>query len=464
MRNAKHLRLIGLLVLVLAVRLGFLGLFHRQAFSGPSTQFEQAFVALNLLSGEGFKTFQELPQTLEVSDPTRIIDPERYDIRSPALQPYIRDVPGYAVFLAGLWKLFGAKLWIYAQIAQVILEIFAAWGLYALAKKFFGQSVGWLTVLVFAFVFYEARVSVVPYRDVFLLYLMLVISLFSSRIFLREGRPWVWFIGVCVVTGIGYYVTPSIVLYPAFLTLTLWLLKRVTFGAAVTFLVIAVTAVGLVVWPHQSYVRAHRNDPGVTPPLFWYNLWLGNQVSTFYSTQEERFQGYFRDRTRATGKTIEEVCQEDLLAYVRANPIPYALHTLKKLLYGTFLVYGNAGDATYPRSWNYFKTQHPQAGFATYARTHPARITGMILGTLSASALFPTALAALFLLRRGNKAAVGLFFFTVPVYFLLALMFFHYEARYLTGALVGYLPLAGYALASIRGGQVEAPMGKAHRR
>jgi hypothetical protein len=29
-------------------------------------------------------------------------------------------------------------------------------------------------------------------------------------------------------------------------------------------------------------------------------------------------------------------------------------------------------------------------------------------------------------------------------------MFFHYEARYLTGTLVGYLPLAGYALSKIR--------------
>src|SRR5262245_45818251 len=205
-----------------------------------------------------------------------------------------------------------------------------------------------------------------------------------------------------------------------------------------------------MVWPYQSYVRAHQNDPGITPPLFWYNLWLGNQVSKFYSTEEERFQEYFRDKTQATGKNIEEICKEEFLASVQAHPKSYALHTLKKLLYGTFLVYANAGDATYPRSWGYFKTQHPEADFSTYARTHPLRIVGMILGTLSASILFPTALAALFLLRRENKAAVGLFFFTVPLYFLLVLMFFHYEARYLTGTLVDYLPLAGYALTRIR--------------
>jgi hypothetical protein len=73
----------------------------------------------------------------------------------------------------------------------------------------------------------------------------------------------------------------------------------------------------------------------------------------------------------------------------------------------------------------------------------------MALGTLSASILFPISVLALVLLRGEHKTAVGVFFFTVPAYFLLVLMFFHYEARYLTGALVGYLPLAGYTLATL---------------
>jgi 4-amino-4-deoxy-L-arabinose transferase-like glycosyltransferase len=450
MQHRRHLSLIALLMLVLALRLGFLALFHRQVFSGPSTQFEQAFVAMNLLDGKGVKIFQEFPPTVEASDPTRMIDPERYEVRSPALQPYIREVPGYALLLAGSWQLFGAKRWLYAEIIQIILEVLAAYGLYMLAEKFFGRRAGLLTVLLFALLFYEARVSVIPSRDIWLLYVMVVITLCASHIFLRESRPWLWFIGGCVGTGIGYYFMPSIVLYPVFLTLMLWMMKRIQLGAAVMFLVIAVTVVGLMVWPHQSYVRAHRDDPGIAPPLFWYNLWLGTQVRTFYSTEEERFQEYFRDRIQATGENMEQISKAELLAYVKAHPLPYAWHTLKKSLYGTFLVYGNAGDATYPRSWSYFKTQNPQGSFSTYVRTYPLRIVGMCLGTLSASILFPTALVALFLLRREHKTAVGLFFFTVPLYFLLVLMFFHYEARYLTGALAGYLPLAGYALTRIR--------------
>src|SRR5882724_8768083 len=111
MQNSKNLSLIGLLVLVLAVRLGFLGLFHHQIFSGPSTQFEQAFVAVNLVDGKGIKIFQEFPPTLDASDPTRLIDPERYETRSPELQPYIREGPSCALFLTGILNIFGAKLY-----------------------------------------------------------------------------------------------------------------------------------------------------------------------------------------------------------------------------------------------------------------------------------------------------------------------------------------------------------------
>jgi 4-amino-4-deoxy-L-arabinose transferase-like glycosyltransferase len=449
MKNRKSLSLIVLLVLVLAVRLAFLGLFHHRVFSGPSTQFEQAFVAINLLEGQGLKTFKEPPPTVDPEDSNRILDPERYMISSPLLLPYVKEVTGYGFVLAGLWKIFGTKLWIFAQLAQILLELLAAWGLYALAKRFFDRKAGLLTVLVFAFLFYEVRSSVIPYKDIFLLYVMLVITLFSSRIFFKEGRPWLWFVLACAGTGIGYYFMPSIVFFPFFLILTLWTLHRINFRGAVVFLLLAIVVVGVIVWPHQSYVRAHRNEPGVTPPLFWYRFWLGNQVRSFYSTEEERFQAYFRERMQATGKTIEEICKEEFLAYLKANPVPYALHTAKKLLYGTFLVYANAGDAAYSTSWNHFKTQNPQAGFSAYARANPLRILGMLAGTLSASILFPIALIALVLLKREKRIDVGLFLFTIPLYFLLLHMFFHYEARYLTGTLAGYLPLAGYVLSKI---------------
>jgi 4-amino-4-deoxy-L-arabinose transferase-like glycosyltransferase len=447
MKSVKTLLL--MLALVLAVRLVYLGLFHQQVFSGPSTQFEQAFVAMSLLDGQGIKTFKDPPRTVDLSDPTRLIDPERYEVRSAERLPYIKEVAGYGVFLAGLWALFGTKLWIWAQIAQIAFEVLAAWGLYGLSKKFFGPKAAGLTVLVFAVLVFEARSSVVPYKDIFLLYAMVLITIFAGRLFERPGRPWLWFVLICLTAGAGYYFMPSILLYPAFLAVALRILKRIPLRTAAAFLALAVVIVGAIVWPYQGYVRAHRNDPGVAQPLFWYRFWLGNQVRAFYSTEEERFQDYLQDRIRSSGKTLEEICKEEFLADVRARPVRYAAHTAKKLLFGTFLVYANAGDGTYPRSWSYYRAQHPEAGFMDYVRAHPGRSLGMLLGTLSASILFPLALIALFLLAREKKAAVALFFLHVPLYFILLHLAFHYEARYLLGALAGYCPLAGYVLSRL---------------
>jgi hypothetical protein len=152
---------------------------------------------------------------------------------------------------------------------------------------------------------------------------------------------------------------------------------------------------------------------------------------------------------QASGRTLEEICKDEFFAYLKAHPAAYAVGTARKLLYGTIMVYGNAGDASYATSWNHFKSDHPQSGFKDYAKSNPWRILGMILGTLSASLLFPLSVAAAVLLVRAGKSAAALFFLHIPLYYILLHMAFHYEARYLLGTLPGYLPLIGYLMARI---------------
>jgi hypothetical protein len=442
-------KLFFLLLAVLAVRLTYLGFFHDRIFSGPSTQFEQAFVAMGLLEGKGVSVYREPPAVVDPADSDRLLDPERYSIADPARVPYIKEVPGYGFLLAALWTIAGTKTWLAAQLFQIGLELLAAWGLFGLARRFFGPRAAFWTVLVFAFLFHEARASVIAYKDIFLLYGMLIIAVLAARLFEGRGRAAPTFALICAATGLGYYFMPNILLYPFFLTAALLILKKIKFRTAIAFALLATVIVGAAVVPYQSFVRAHRAEPGVTPPLFWYRFWLGTQVRSFYSTEEERFQDDLRQKMQATGRTLEEICRDEFLAELRAHPAAYAAKTARKLLYGTVMVYGNAGDASYTTSWNRFKTDHPQAGFTDYARSNPLRILGMILGTLSASLLFPLSIAAAVLLIRSKKSALALFFLHIPLYYILLHMFFHYEARYLLGTLPGYLPLIGYLISRI---------------
>ena len=450
-------KLILLLLAVLAVRIAYLGLFHDRIFSGPSTQFEQAFVAMGLLEGRGVTVYREPPAVVDPANPTRLLDPGRYAIVDPERVSYIKEVPGYGFLLAGLWTITGTKTWLAVQLFQIGLEILAAWGLFGLARRFFGPRAALWTVLVFAFLFHEARASIIAYKDIILLYVMLIIAVLAARLFEGKGRAGPTFALACAATGLGFYFMPNILIYPLFLTAVLLLLRKIKIRTAVIFVLVAVVIVGAAVFPYQSYVRAHRAEPGVTPPLFWYRFWLGTQVRSFYSTEEERFQDFFSERMQATGRTLEEICKDEFLALLKAHPAAYALKTARKLLFGTVLVYGNAGDASGTTSWTRFKSDHPQSGFKDYARSNPWRILGMILGTLSASLLFPLSVAAAILLVRAGKSALALFFLHIPFYYILLHMFFHYEARYLLGTLPGYLPLIGYLFSRIAAKRTKAP-------
>lgn len=109
------------------------------------------------------------------------------------------------------------KLWIFAQIAQIFFDVVVALGLYLLTKKYFGKKAAFLCVFVFSILFFEARASIVPYKDIFNLYIMLAITLLGSLIFFQKRKKIIWFLCICFLTGLGYYFMPSIVLYPFFL-------------------------------------------------------------------------------------------------------------------------------------------------------------------------------------------------------------------------------------------------------
>lgn len=445
----SKIHLFFLLFFVLIVRIVFLALFHDQVFLGPSTLYDQSYVAINILDGQGIKTFESPPQSVDPLEPSKLINPENYVLKSPNLIPYVKDVTGYAFFLALLWLFSGIKLWIFAQILQILFDVVVALGLYCLTKKHLGKKAAFFSLIAFSLLLFEARASVVPYKDIFNLYAMLGIALLGSFLFFQNKNRTIWFLSICFITGLGYYFMPSIILYPFFLIVFLVLLRRIPWKTAIVFCLLGAVVVGLMIFPYSSFVKAHKENPQVSQPYFWYRFWLGTKIDAFYSTQEERFENYFKEKIKATGLTVEEICRQEFLNYIKRHPVKYALNTGKKLLFGMFLVYANAGDCTMEKSWSTFRTENPGAGFTKYALTYPFRILGMILGTLSISLLFPLSLVAVIILIREKKKMTALFFLHIPFYFLLLHMFFHYEARYLLGTLPGYLPLVGFLLSRV---------------
>ena len=194
---------------------------------------------------------------------------------------------------------------------------------------------------------------------------MLAITLLGSLIFFQKRKKIIWFLCICFLTGLGYYFMPSIVLYPFFLVVFLVILRRIPWKVGVSFLLIAAVIVGLLVYPHNSFVQEHKDNLQIPKPYFWYWVLAGHQNQC--------------------------------------------------------LLFDSRG-AVWKLFWRENRSHRLDSGFMDYARAYPMRILGMTLGTLSISLLFPLALIAVVLLVREKKWASALFFFHIPCYFLLLQM------------------------------------------
>jgi len=443
-------RVVALLMLVLFVRVLVTFAFGQQSFSGPSTIYEQAYVAIGLQDGKGLTTYAHPPVTASIDQPDTLVSPATFPGADAERVAYTKEVPGYAGLLATLWTLTGSRSWLLPIGLQVLLEVLAGLGLYLIARAFFGTRAASTTLLLFAFMAHEARVSVVPYKDIFAFYFMVAFGLVSAQLWFAERLKAGHVIAVGALTGAAYYFMPNMILYPVALFVALGLARRITLAPRLLGLAASLAIAATIVMPHRAYVHAHVDDPKVAQPLFWYRLWLATKVESFTSTGEERFPEILAMQDRNTPPTVEDVTKRMFMDTVRERPWWYAMHTLKKLSYGTLTVYANAGDARPNASLGRYKAEHPGAGVGAFLKDNPGRAAGMLVGTAIASALFPLAVIGLLVLRKRGLAAEALFFLHFPLYLVLFHMPFHYEARYLLGVLVGYLPILGAWFASAR--------------
>lgn len=436
-------RVLALLTLVLLVRVAYAVAFGQQSFSGPSTIYDQAFVAIGLQEGKGITTYARPPASASIDQPNTLTSPATFPGSDADRVAYTKEVPGYAGLLASLWTLAGTRSWLLPIGLQIVLDVLAGLGLYLVTRSFFGVRAACATLLVFAFMIHEARICIVPYKDIFAFYFMVAFGIVSAQLWFAERLRAGPVFAIGVLTGSAYYFMPNMVLYPFALFLALGLARRIAVLPRLVGLAASLLIAGVIVMPHRSFVSSQAHESNVAQPLFWYRLWLATKIDNFASAGEDRFPTVLALQDRNTSPTIEDVTRRMFMDTVRAKPGWYVLHTLKKLSYGTLTVYANAGDARPKASVGHYKETHPGASILAFLRDNPERGAGMLLGTAVASCLFPLAMVGLFMLRKRGLAPQALFFMHFPLYLILFHMPFHYEARYLLGVLVGYLPILG---------------------
>lgn len=242
--------------------------------------------------------------------------------------------PGYPLFLAGLYALFGISCFDIVRIAQALLSAGTVWVLFLLGRRLYDRRVGLLAAAVFALypyaVFYPATIMSES------LYLFLVALNLHALLWLRErptqARAW----ATGLIAGAAVLTRPQHLLFVGLAALWLLVYPRRAAQARRPLLAVGIflTGCGLAVLPWTARNVAHYgefllvSDNG--PDVFWWGnnpiaarMYATRDVAEFNRLNAEMWGPEGERVLRRRGRTLAEK-KADLFAevksYVRQHP------------------------------------------------------------------------------------------------------------------------------------------------
>lgn len=130
--------------------------------------------------------------------------------------------PGYPVFLAGLFAVFGVKVWV-GQLANLLLAGIAMWLVYDVSKMLFAdEGTGRIALLLMAL--HPNGIAYTSLLSTELLFVVLLLAGVACG--MRMKGHWGWVVATGLVFGLAAYVKPQAVLVPLVLLLGGWITHR----------------------------------------------------------------------------------------------------------------------------------------------------------------------------------------------------------------------------------------------
>jgi len=257
----KHL--IILFLVSAAVRIVFALVFDT-AMPHYGMSYHYAELAYMVASGNGYgriggaestdetlKNFSwELAKEGEKINPTTELPFELEKIVPEDFRP-----PAYPYFLAGIYRLFGEPLFLYATLIQALLGAFLPVVIFFTAKKLFGQDIAvcaaWLSAFYPPLIFIQLQPLADPFQVFFIM-----LALFCFICGTDEKLNFFWLSLSGAAIGIGYLFRVEIfLLIPVFCLLLFYLFRfslRTLKGIAVVLVCCAIFIGPWVVWTHQK--------------------------------------------------------------------------------------------------------------------------------------------------------------------------------------------------------------------
>ena len=209
------------------------------------------------------------------------------------VSPTLIRLPGYPMFLAACFRVFGMEHYGAVRYVQAVVDLLTCWLSALTARRIFGERAGVATLWVAALCPFTANYSAAVLTETLVL-LMMALA-FCAMIRWRDAgarwNRWLW-----VTAGaLGYSLLlrpEQVLLAIAVLPAMAWIAVRERRGIASVVSAAACVALTLVPWTVRNWQTFHvfqplapryANDPGETPPLGfarWFRTWAIEFAST----------------------------------------------------------------------------------------------------------------------------------------------------------------------------------------
>jgi len=431
MKKRDFIILIFIFILAFCIRGTFLYYLHdADYYLGIKSSLDM--LARNLAQGNGF-----------------VIETEK------GLMPFIQQLPGYPFLLAITYKIFGQSNDIFLQIIQVIFSSLSIFLIFGIAKRFFSNNIALLSSFLWAIWLPEARISVAALYDSWIIFAALLASyLFFRGVFERRIN---FFVYSSLIIGFGCYIGSQLMLLPIFFGLTLWIYKKDwRMALKKTFLMFFIVFIILLPWGIRNYSAFNRFI--FTRTVLWQGVWEGfgefknpfGAVLSDQITHDQVLQDY--PGIDYVSLQYQDVLRQKTIQALISNPGWY-LSILPQRFF--FMVFGPRDigftsfglDKKFSRQ-NFLET-YQGLGNIEYGKwlfrnnflEFFLRIISFVL-----LQLFFVLVALLGIWFSKQQWRKNLLLFSPTLYFYLALLPIHWEARYLVP---GEFPMLIFSAVSI---------------
>jgi len=427
--------LLAILLLAAGLRVGFLCKNWTNLDLAPSYLLH-AEVARNILNGHWFEKNQPYLQQY-ISDcqrEGRLIDPQDYPPpQHEDLVPLYNDEGGYGLFLAALWKIFGAHRWWYARVLQVIVDIVMCWLVFRIGQKAFSERVGLLAAFLYACFVPGIEMAVRPHRDIWVTFLFIVTV--YQLVSMQERPAWWRLLLIGVSAGVVAWMRSTVVPFVLFAAVFLFLLRP--WREATRYSLILLTGFALVFSSLivRNYIVFDKFM--ATRGAFWHSFWAGvGQMPNPYGLREDdeevtKFASRLDSTVQFETERYEQALKKEALSFVSRDPLWYVASVAKR---ATVVVFPKIGRAVF------FQETLPQHVSGTLNKSLSTALLLVVDGTLGGLFLF-----GIWLRRKRWKELLVVMF--PYLYTLLTLAPFYVAGRNIANVYFVVLMLAAVSLA-----------------